>query len=56
MTKQKFYSNCPKTRKGFVAKYNTDYVFRNWAQVFGFSVIGDNVIMPNGTVANHRVK
>ena len=56
MTKQAFYRSCPKTRKEFVTKYNTDKVFRNWAQVFGFAVLGDNVIMPNGMVANAQVK
>ena len=56
MTKQAFYRSCPKTRKEFVTKYNTDRVFRNWAQVFGFAVLGDNVIMPNGMVANTQVK
>ena len=56
MTKQAFYRSCPKTRKEFVTKYNTDRVFRNWAQVFGFTVLGDNVIMPNGMVANAQVK
>lgn len=56
MTKQAFYRSCPKTRKEFVTKYNTDRVFRNWAQVFGFAVLGDNVILPNGMVANARVK
>lgn len=56
MTKQAFYRACPKTRKEFVSKYNTDRVFRNWAQVFGFAVMGENVIFPNGTVANCYIK
>lgn len=56
MTKQAFYRTCPKTRKEFVTKYNTDKVFRNWAQVFGFAVLGENVLLPNGMVANARVK
>lgn len=56
MTKQAFYRACPKTRKEFVSKYNTDRVFRNWAQVFGFAVMGENVIFPNGEVANRYVK
>jgi len=56
MTKQAFYKTCPKTRKEFVTKYNTDRVFRNWAQVFGFAVLGENVLLPNGMVANARVK
>ena len=56
MTKQKFYASCPKTRKEFVRKYNADYVFRGHAQTFGFAVLGENVIFPNGMVANARVK
>ena len=56
MTKQAFYRNCPTTRKEFIKKYKGDYVFRNWAQVFGFSVIGDNVIFPTGKVADNHVK
>ena len=56
MTKQAFYRTCPKTRKEFVTKYNTDKVFRNWAQVFGFAVLGDNVMLPNGMVANAKVR
>ena len=56
MTKQAFYRNCPKTRKEFISKYNTDRVFRNWAKVFGFSVLGENVIFPNGDVAGRHVK
>lgn len=56
MTKQAFYRNCPKTRKEFISKYNTDRVFRNWAQVFGFNVLGENVIFPTGVVANCHVK
>ena len=56
MTKQAFYRNCPTTRKEFVKKYKEDYVFRNWAQVFGFAVLGENVLLPNGMVANARVK
>ena len=56
MTKQKFYSQCPKTRAEFVKKYNTDDVFRNYAKVFGFAVLGENVLFPTGKVANARVK
>ena len=56
MTKQKFYAQCPKTRAEFVSKYNTDRFFRNWAKVFGFTVIGENVMFPTGKVANHTVK
>ena len=56
MTKQAFYATCPKTRKEFVNKYNTDRIFRNYAQVFGFAVLGENVLFPTGKVANAQVK
>lgn len=56
MNKTKFYQSCPTTRTEFVAKYNSDSIFRNYAKVYGFSVIGENVILPNGMVANTRVK
>jgi len=56
MNKTEFYRTCPKTRKEFITKYNSDYVFRNYATVYGFKVIGENVILPNGMVANTRVK
>lgn len=56
MNKTEFYSSCPKTRAEFVAKFNADYRFRNYAKLFGFAVIGENVILPNGKVANPTVK
>lgn len=46
----------PNTRKAFVAKFRTDYVFRSKVQSMGFSVVGDTVIFPNGKVANRYVK
>lgn len=46
----------PNTRKAFVAKFRSDYVFRAKAQSMGFSVIGESVIFPNGKVANRCVK
>ena len=47
----------PKTRKGFVEKWNADHVFRARAQMMGFQVLfGGIVIMPNGTVAGVNVK
>jgi len=56
MNKTQFYKECPKTRKEFVSKFRNDYIFRNWADVYGFKVIGENVIFPNGMVANSTVK
>lgn len=56
MNKTKFYASCPKTRAEFVKKYHTDFIFRNYAKMYGFSVIGENVIFPTGKVANSRVK
>lgn len=56
MTKQKFLSIAPKTRSEFIAKYREDYVFRNYANVYGISVVGDCVIFPNGKVANAKVR
>lgn len=46
----------PNTRKEFVQKFRTDYIFRSKAQTMGFSVVGDTVIFPNGKVANSYVK
>ncbi len=48
-------NECPNTRKAFVAKWNADGVFRAKAQLAGFRVIADNVIFPNGKVADTRV-
>ena len=56
MNKNQFYRACPKTRKEFVAKYNTDRVFANYAKVYGFAVIGENVVFPTGKVANAKVR
>ena len=56
MNKTQFYKNCPKTRKDFIKRFRSDYVLRNWAEVYRFSVIGENVIFPNGMVANPIVK
>lgn len=56
MTKQAFYAMCPRTRKEFVRKWREDYIFRNWGEVFGFAVIGENVYLPSGVVAGVRVK
>lgn len=56
MNKTQFFASCPKTRSQFVAKFRNDYIFANYAKVYGFSVIGDNVIFPDGKVANAKVK
>ena len=56
MTNLKLTRNdCPNTRKAFVAKWNTDGVFRVKAQLAGFRVIAENVIFPSGKVADTRV-
>ena len=51
------FAECPKTRKDFVEKFNTDRVFRARAQYTGFSVLfGGAVVMPNGMIAGTKVK
>lgn len=56
MTKNQFLAVAPKTRAEFVRKYNSDRVFRNYAKVYGITVVGENVLLPNGTVADRHVK
>ena len=56
MTKFQLFEVAPKTRPAFIAKYKTDYIFRNWCNVYGISVIGDNVLFPNGKIANKRTR
>ena len=46
----------PNTRKEFLKRWNDDHVFRARAINMGFTVIGENVIFPDGQVANHTVK
>lgn len=46
----------PATRAGFVQKWNADAAFRAKAQLAGFNVLFENVILPNGVVADTRVK
>lgn len=46
---------CPNTRKAFLAKWKADGSFRVKAQLAGFRVIAENVIFPNGKVADTRV-
>ena len=49
-------TDIPNTRAEFVAKWNKDAIFRAKAQLAGFNVLFDNVILPNGVVADKRVK
>lgn len=56
MNKTKFYKDCPKTRTEFCKRWAEDFRFRNSAKVQGFAVVGENVILPNGMVANNKVK
>ena len=47
----------PKTRAGFVKKWNDDHVFRARAQIMGFQVLfGGIVVLPSGKVAGVKVK
>lgn len=46
----------PKTRKAFIEKFKSDHIFKARAEYTGFRVIGENVILPNGTVATPNVK
>ena len=55
MTKLTF-AETPKTRAEFVRRFRADHVFRARAQYTGFSVIGENVVLPNGKVASPKVK
>lgn len=49
-------NECPNTRAEFVAKWNTDHVFRARATARGFKVMFDNVIFPDGRVATPTVR
>ena len=48
-------NDCPNTRKAFITKWKADGSFRVKAELAGFRVIADNVIFPNGKVADTRV-
>ena len=50
------FAETPKTRKAFLEKFHTDHVFKARAEYTGFRVIGENVVLPNGTVATPRTK
>lgn len=56
MTKFQFFTVAPKTRTEFVRKYKADKVFRNYANVFGITVIGECVVFPDGRVADRHTK
>lgn len=48
---------CPNTRAEFIKKFNSDRIFRSRAENMGFTVIGENVIFPDGKmVANKHIK
>ena len=49
-------NDCPNTRAEFIQKWNSDGVFRAKAELAGFKVMFDNVIFPNGKVADSKVK
>lgn len=49
-------NDCPNTRVEFIKKWNSDGIFRAKAQLAGFKVMFDNVIFPNGMVADSKVK
>lgn len=49
-------NECPNTRAEFIKKWNSDASFRVKAELAGFRVVLDNVIFPNGTVADSKVK
>lgn len=46
----------PNTRAEFIQKWNADAVFRAKAELAGFKVLFDNVVLPTGKVADRRVK
>lgn len=50
------FAETPKTRKAFLEKFHTDHVFKARAEYTGFRVIGENVVLPNGTVATPKIK
>lgn len=55
MTKNRFYSICPKTRAEFVQKFREDKVFRFWAEAYGFKVVWDSVFLYGEVLAGPRV-
>ena len=49
-------NECPNTRAEFIKKWNSDKLFRTKAELAGFKVMFENVIFPNGAVADSKVK
>jgi len=49
-------NDCPNTRTEFVQKWNSDAEFRVKAELAGFKVLFENVIFPNGVVADSKVR
>jgi len=49
-------NECPNTRTAFIAKWESDNLFRSRAMQTGFKVVMGNVFFPNGAVATPRVK
>jgi hypothetical protein len=47
---------CPNTRVEFIAKWESDPLFKARAYNCGFRVICGNVVFPNGKVATPAVK
>jgi hypothetical protein len=51
------FAECPKTRKDFIEKFNSDRVFRARAEYTGFQVLcGTAVKLPNGKIAGATAK
>lgn len=50
------FAETPKTRAEFVNAWNSDHVFRARAEYTGFKVLFENVILPNGKVADAKVR
>jgi hypothetical protein len=51
------FEECPKTKAEFIAKWNSDRIFRARAQFTGFDILfGTNVILPDGKIAVAKVK
>jgi len=46
----------PNTRAAFVRKWNADGLFRAKAELAGFKVLFENVVLPDGRIADTRVK
>ena len=50
------FAETPKTRAEFVKAWNSNHVFRARAEYTGFKVLFENVILPNGKVADAKVR